>query len=82
MSFFENTRKPVGLGGKLMVNMMNIGHHALAEWGMSFFNPEPDAKILDCGCGGGANIKAMLKKMPARYCERRRLFFGQRGEGA
>lgn len=49
MSFFENTRKPVGLGGKLMVNMMNIGHHALAEWGMSFFNPEPDAKILDCG---------------------------------
>lgn len=64
MSFFENTRKPVGLGGKLMVNMMNIGHHALAEWGMSFFNPEPDAKILDCGCGGGANIKAMLKKCP------------------
>lgn len=64
MSFFENTRKPVGLGGKLMVNMMNIGHHALAEWGMNFFNPEPDAKILDCGCGGGANIKAMLKKCP------------------
>ena len=64
MSFFENTRKPVGLGGKLMVNMMNIGHHALAEWGMSFFNPEPDAKILDCGCGGGANIKALLKKCP------------------
>ena len=64
MSFFENTRKPVGLGGKLMVNMMNIGHHALAVWGMSFFNPEPDAKILDCGCGGGANIKAMLKKCP------------------
>ena len=26
MSFFENTRKPQGLGGKLMVNMMNIGH--------------------------------------------------------
>lgn len=26
MSFFENTRKPVGLGGKLMVAMMNLGH--------------------------------------------------------
>ena len=25
MSFFENTRKPVGLGGKLMVAMMNLG---------------------------------------------------------
>ncbi len=26
MSFFENTRKPVGLGGKIMVAMMNLGH--------------------------------------------------------
>ena len=26
MSFFENTRKPTGLGGKLMVTMMNLGH--------------------------------------------------------
>ena len=24
MSFFENTRKPVGLGGKIMVAMMNL----------------------------------------------------------
>ena len=27
MSFFENTRKPVGLGGKIMVAMMNFGTH-------------------------------------------------------
>ena len=26
MSFFQNTCKPKGLGGSLMVNMMNIGH--------------------------------------------------------
>ena len=26
MSFFENTRKPEGFGGKLMVAMMNLGH--------------------------------------------------------
>ena len=25
MSFFENTRKPVGFGGKIMVAMMNFG---------------------------------------------------------
>ena len=30
MSFFENTRKPVGFGGKLMVAMMNVGHGAVA----------------------------------------------------
>lgn len=64
MSFFENTRKPTGLGGKLMVSMMNLGHSALADWGLHFLNLPKDAKILDCGCGGGANIKKMLKKCP------------------
>ena len=24
----------------------------------------PDAKILDCGCGGGANLHALLKRCP------------------
>ena len=64
MSFFENTRKPVGLGGKIMVAMMNFGHSAMAEWGLRFLQPAPDAMVLDCGCGGGANIKTMLKLCP------------------
>lgn len=64
MSFFENTRKPNGIGGRLMVNMMNVGHRSLAKWGMKFLDIAPDAKVLDCGCGGGANIKALLKKCP------------------
>ena len=61
MSFFENTRKPVGLGGKIMVAMMNFGHSAMAAWGLHFLQPAPDAMVLDCGCGGGANIKTLLK---------------------
>ena len=64
MSFFENTRKPVGLGGKIMVAMMNFGHSAMAAWGLQFLQPAPDAMVLDCGCGGGANIKRLLKKCP------------------
>ena len=64
MSFFENTRKPVGLGGKIMVAMMNFGHSAMAEWGLRFLQPAPDAMVLDCGCGGGANIKTLLKLCP------------------
>ena len=64
MSFFENTRKPVGLGEKIMVAMMNVGHSAVARWGLQFLNAAPDAKVLDCGCGGGANIKRLLKKCP------------------
>ena len=64
MSFFENTRKPVGLGGKLMVAMMNLGHSPVAQWGLQFLRLAPNAKVLDCGCGGGANIKRLLKKCP------------------
>ena len=64
MSFFENTRKPVGLGGKIMVAMMNIGHSVMAAWGLHFLQLAPDAIVLDCGCGGGANIKTLLKRCP------------------
>ena len=64
MSFFETTRKPIGLGGKIMVTMMNLGHSPVARWGLRFLELTPDAKVLDCGCGGGANIKRLLKKCP------------------
>ena len=64
MSFFENTRKPEGFGGKIMVAMMNLGHSPVARWGLQFLNAAPDAKVLDCGCGGGANSKRLLKKCP------------------
>lgn len=64
MSFFENTRKPEGLGGKVMVSMMNFGHSALADWGLSFLPAARDAEVLDCGCGGGANLEKLLGKCP------------------
>ena len=64
MSFFENTRKPVGLGGKLMVAMMNLGHSPVARWGLRFLRLAPNAEVLDCGCGGGANMERLLKKYP------------------
>ena len=46
----------------LMVNMMNNGHAKLAEWGFSHISMPKDAKILDVGCGGGANITVWLDK--------------------
>lgn len=64
MSFFENTKKPEGLGGKIMVAMMNSGHSKLADWGMSFLGLSTDAAVLDCGCGGGANLRKLLKRCP------------------
>lgn len=67
MAFFDNTRKPAGLGGRIMVSMMNIGHHFLADWGLKFLKLHGDANVLDCGCGGGANIKKLLKLCPGGF---------------
>lgn len=46
MLFFENTRKPVGLSGKLMVAMMNVRHSAVARWGLQFLNAAPLCKAV------------------------------------
>ena len=58
---FSNTRKPIGFWGRVMVNGMNGGGHAkLAEWGLTDVVVAEDAKVLDVGCGGGANIARLL----------------------
>ena len=64
MSFLENTRKPEGQGGKVMVALMNLCHTPMADWGLRFLHTDADGKVLDCGCGGGANIKRLLKRCP------------------
>ena len=63
---FENTRKPVGLGGKIMVAMMNLGHSPVARWGLRFLELTPDAKVLDCGCGGGGEHQETSEKNARR----------------
>ena len=67
MSFFQNTCKPDGLGGKLMVKIMNSGHSPLAQWGFSKLTAEDGLEILDAGCGGGANVAVWLEKCPRSH---------------
>ncbi|MBR2134450.1 MAG: class I SAM-dependent methyltransferase [Eubacterium sp.] len=65
---FGNTRKPEGFLGKMMVNGMNGNSHAaLAEWGFGFITVEKNDTALDCGCGGGANVKRLLEKCDKAY---------------
>lgn len=61
MGFFQNTRKPIGFSGKLMVSFMNMGHTPMAKWGLSHIHPKAEHHALDIGCGGGANIKRLLQ---------------------
>ncbi|MCR5150149.1 MAG: class I SAM-dependent methyltransferase [Clostridiales bacterium] len=66
--FFGNTRKPEGFLGKMMVNGMNGNSHAaLAEWGFAFIDIVKTDAALDCGCGGGANVKRLLSKCDKAY---------------
>ena len=62
---FRNARKPEGMLGRMMVNGMNGGSHArLAEWGLDGIDIQPDARVLEIGCGGGANIARLLQRCP------------------
>lgn len=45
-----------------MTKMMNSGHSRLSQWGFSNISVNPDAEVLDVGCGGGANIAVWLSK--------------------
>ena len=60
---FNNTRKPEGFWGKMMVAGMNGGSHAeMASWGLDFGNVPAEGGILDIGCGGGANLKRLMQR--------------------
>ncbi len=62
--FVNQTRRPDGVLGKLMVNGMNGGHAKMADWGMSHLTSIVPEKILEVGCGGGRNAGALLRKYP------------------
>ena len=66
--FFSQTKKPEGFLGKMMVNGMNgASHSTLADWGFGFIKKEKAARSLDCGCGGGANVKRLLDRSEKAY---------------
>ena len=80
MSFFENTRKPVGFGGKIMVAMMNLGHSPVARWGLRFLELTPDAKGAGLRLRWRGEHQETSEKMSAGHREWNRLFARQRGE--
>ena len=48
MSFFQNTCKPKGIGGKIMVHMMNTGHSSMAEWWRTYINVNLESIVILC----------------------------------
>ncbi len=71
MGLFKNyvnqTRKPEGFLGKMMVNGMNGGHAKMADWGMSHLKTIAPERIVELGCGGGRNASELLNKYPSSH---------------
>ncbi len=63
-SFYQNARRPEGIGGRLILSKMNVLHNANALWGLSHIEIPPTARILDIGCGGGKNMSNLLRHTP------------------
>ena len=62
--FVNQTRKPEGVLGKMMVSGMNSGHAKLADWGMDHLQRITPTNIVELGCGGGRNTAEQLKRYP------------------
>ena len=65
--FFNQTRKPEGFLGKLMLSGMNSGHAKLADWGLAHLPKLSVSDAVDLGCGGGRNAGELLKKYPTAH---------------
>lgn len=57
--------KPQGEYGFALLERMNGGsHEALALWGLEAVDVAETTRALDVGCGGGANLKRLLERIP------------------
>lgn len=63
-NYINQTRKPEGFLGKLMIKGMNPGHARLADWGMEQLEEIHPQAIIDIGCGGGRNAAELLRRYP------------------
>ena len=62
MGFTDNFGHPKGLLGRMMLSSMDKEHLPMAEWSFTQFEIPEKADIMDLGCGGGFNIRRMMKK--------------------
>lgn len=60
----QNTSCPQGFWGRMILRGMNCFHASLANRSMKQVEWQPEWTVLDIGCGGGANLKRILKLCP------------------
>jgi ubiquinone/menaquinone biosynthesis C-methylase UbiE len=58
---FKQFRKPTGWLAGLAGLGMNRGHEKVWRWGLEHTTIQPDATILDVGCGGGGAVRILAR---------------------
>lgn len=58
-----NPAKPAGEAGADMLRYMNEEHMDLTMWALDLFGHKEEDHILDVGCGGGATLRLLAKKV-------------------
>ena len=58
----QQSKKPKGNIGKIMLNIMNNAHKNIFKFGIENLNIKENIKILDLGFGGGKLLKILSKK--------------------
>jgi SAM-dependent methyltransferase len=53
---------PTGLLGRILGRLMNAGHGDSYRWGRDHIAIEPDAEVLDVGCGGGRAVSLLAAR--------------------
>jgi len=58
----EQSKKPRGFIGRIMLSIMNIVHNSIFQFGIEHISIRENSKILDLGFGGGKILKLLSKK--------------------
>jgi SAM-dependent methyltransferase len=57
----RQVKKPSRFVGRLFATLMNASHSALTDWALQHVQINPNATVLDVGCGGGRTIEKLAK---------------------
>ncbi|WP_417118740.1 class I SAM-dependent methyltransferase [Olsenella phocaeensis] len=60
-----NPARPEGSFGAQMLRRMNQSHEGLTNWALDFLDLAPDTRALDVGCGGGATMGRLGRRIAA-----------------